>query len=233
MPKQALITGAAGGLGTEVTKAFLAAGYQATALTNPNNPEEASKLKEDTGHPEQLSIDGVNAFDADAVKSFVDANFKGETLHAAVFLVGGFAMGKLEDTDEAALDKMIKLNFKTAYHFSRHCLPHMADNSRMILIGARPALEPAAATALVAYSISKGMVLQLANILNDMGKERNVQAVTILPSIIDTPANREAMSDANFDDWVKPAEIAQAMVYACSAAGLKQRGGQFRMYGNV
>ena len=231
--KQALISGAAGGLGTAVTKVFLEAGYELTALTNPKQPDEKEKLREATGRSDRLSIAAVNAFRASDVKEFLDERYAQHKLQAAVFLVGGFGMGKLEDTSEEEIDKMIQLNFKTAYNFVRHGLPHMAKNSRIILIGARPALQPSAATDMIAYSISKGMVVQLAGIVNELGKDDNIQAVTVIPSIIDTPANREAMPDADYDDWVKPEEIARAMIFACSADGLKQRGARYKMYGNV
>jgi NAD(P)-dependent dehydrogenase (short-subunit alcohol dehydrogenase family) len=230
MKKQAIITGAAGGLGTAVTKKFLEAGYAVTGLTQPGDPDQIDQLKSATGSPVELRIQPLDVVDGAAVADFFSAQ---ENVHAAIFLVGGFAMGKLSDTTEADLDKMLSLNFKTAFHSVKNALPKMADGGRIILIGARPATDQEAATALVAYSLSKSLVLQLAEIVNVEGADRNVQAVTILPSIIDPPANREAMSDADFSQWVKPADIADAMLYACSESGQKQRFGQFKMYGGV
>ncbi len=230
MKKQVIITGAAGGLGTAVTQKFLEAGYEVTALTQPGHPDQIDHLKSATGSPAELRIQPLDVMDGKAVAGFF-ANQ--ENIHAAIFLVGGFAMGKLADTSEADLDKMLSLNFKTAFHSVQNALPKMAEGGRIILIGARPATDAEAAAALVAYSLSKGLVLQLADIVNVEGAERNVQAVTILPSIIDTPANRDAMSDADFSQWVKPAEIAEAMLFACSEAAQKQRFGQFKMYGGV
>lgn len=230
MKEQAIITGAAGGLGTTVTQAFLEAGYEVTALTQPGHPGQIDRLKSATNSPAELRIQPLDVMDGRAVADFFAGQ---EGIHAAIFLVGGFAMGNLEDTTEADLDKMLSLNFKTAFHSVKNALPKMAEGGRIILIGARPATEPEAAKSLVAYSLSKGLVLQLADIVNAEGQGRNVQAVTILPSIIDTPANREAMSDADFSKWVKPSDLAEAMLFACSKAGQKQRLGQFKMYGGV
>lgn len=229
MKKQAIISGAAGGLGTAVTQAFFKDGYEVTALVEPGKPEQPKELKAAIGDSSRLKISALDVMDGKAVEAFFGE--QEGAFQVAVFLVGGFAMGKLEATSEADLDKMIQLNFKTAFHCVKHALPKMAEGGRIILIGARPALEAEAAADLVAYSLSKGMVLQLAEIVNAVGAERNVQAVTVLPSIIDTPANREAMPDADPKDWVKPEEIAAAMLYACSPAGLKQRRPQFKLYG--
>ncbi len=232
MKQHAIISGAAGGLGTKVTQKFLEAGYRVHALTEPGKQDQIDRLQEATGSPEPLQISPLNVMNGADVADFF-RQYEDGSVQAAAFLVGGFAMGKLEDTSEEDLDKMIALNFKTAFHSVKHALPKMAEGGRIVLISARPALDPEAAAALFAYSITKGMIKQMAEILNVMGKERNVQAITILPSIIDTPANREAMSDANFDHWVKPEEIADAMLHACSPEASKQMAPVFKMYGRV
>ena len=232
MPKQIIITGAAGGLGTKVTQKFLDAGYQAYAITQAGRPEQKAQLQEATGAPASLSIHPLDLLDGEAVQGFF-GQFDDESLRAAAFLAGGFAMGKMADTSEGDLDKMIALNFKTAFHSVKHIMPKMAKGGRIMLVSARPAIDPNAAAALFAYSISKGMVKQLADIVNVEGQERNVQAVSILPSIIDTAPNRQAMPKAEFDDWVKPSEIADAMLYACSESAGKQRAPVFKMYGGV
>lgn len=230
MKKHAIITGAAGGLGTVVTQKFLGAGYEVTALTQPGHPDQIDRLRSATDSPAELQIQPLDVMNGEAVADFFSRQ---EKVHAAVFLVGGFAMGNLAETTEEDLDKMLALNFKTAFHSVKNALPRMAAGGRIFLIGARPATDPQAATGLVAYSLSKSLVLQLATIVNEEWAPRNVQAVTVLPSIIDTPANREAMADADFSQWVKPADIGEAMLYACSDAGQKQRFGQFKMYGGV
>jgi NAD(P)-dependent dehydrogenase (short-subunit alcohol dehydrogenase family) len=232
MSKTAIISGAAGGLGTKVTEKFLEAGYTVHAWTQPGKPEQVDHLKKETGDPEALHISPVDVMDGQSVKAYC-SDIKDGSLQAAIFTVGGFAMGKLEDTEEEDLDKMIALNFKTAFHSVKQAMPKMAEGGRIVLISARPALDPEAAAGLLAYSLSKGMVRQLAQIVNVEGKERNVQAVTVYPSIIDTEMNREAMPDANFDHWVKPSEIADAMLYACSSEAAKQMEPELKMYGRV
>ncbi len=232
--KQVLITGAGGGLGTAVTRRFLEEGYSVAALVDPGREEEKRKsLEKATAKPENLSIYPVDAMDGAAVKSFIEKHYEKGQLHAAILIVGGFGMGDIHDTTEEDLNNMIQLNFKTAFHFTKNSLPVMAEGGRFVLIGARPALDPSAAKGMIAYSISKGMVVQLADIINEEGKDRNIQAALILPSIIDTPANRKAMPDADFNKWVRPEEIAEAMLYACSEAAAKQMAPRFKMYGGA
>jgi NAD(P)-dependent dehydrogenase (short-subunit alcohol dehydrogenase family) len=233
MKKRILITGAAGGLGLAVTARFLQEGYQVFAITEPGKPKQIERLQQAAGAAADLHIAAIDAMDEQAVEDYVRNHFQAAPLHAAALLIGGFAQGDISSTDEQALDQMIQLNFKTAFFFARRCLPRMAADGRFFLIGARPALEPQSAGDLAAYALAKGMVVQLAAIINARKNHQGVQAALILPSIIDTPANREAMPDADFSQWVKPTEIAQTMAYACSEAGLKQRQPVFKLYGGA
>ncbi|NRA49307.1 MAG: SDR family NAD(P)-dependent oxidoreductase [Phaeodactylibacter sp.] len=230
MKDHVIITGAAGGLGSAVTRKFIESGYKVTALTQPGHDHQAERLKSITEDTSNLEVEPVDVLNEEAMANFFENQ---ESIHAGIFLVGGFTMGDLSSTTEADLDKMIALNFKTAFHSVKNALPKMAEGGRIFLIGARPATDPKAAAGLVAYSLSKGLVLQLAAIVNEEGASKNIQAVTVLPSIIDTPMNRKAMPDADFDKWVKPDAIAESMLFAVSEAGKKQRFGQFKMYGDV
>jgi NAD(P)-dependent dehydrogenase (short-subunit alcohol dehydrogenase family) len=89
------------------------------------------------------------------------------------------------------------------------------NGGRLVLVGARPALDPAAGKGMVAYSLSKSLVFSLADLLNAAGEGKSVYTSVIVPSIIDTPANRASMPKADFSTWVRPEELADKIEMAC------------------
>jgi NAD(P)-dependent dehydrogenase (short-subunit alcohol dehydrogenase family) len=97
----------------------------------------------------------------------------------------------------------------------RHFLSRPAGG-RFILVGARPGLVSKAGKDFFAYSVSKSMVFKLAEMINAEGEGKNVSATVIVPSVIDTDANRKSMPDADFSDWVSPEQIAGAIAFYLS-----------------
>jgi NAD(P)-dependent dehydrogenase (short-subunit alcohol dehydrogenase family) len=176
----------------------------------------------------------VDLMDDHQTKEFINSvQGKQSDLQAAVLLVGGFAMGKLAETDEATLDRMIRLNFYTAYHVVRHLLPHFLnrpEGGQFILIGSRPGMNAAEGKNFFAYSMGKAMVFKLAEFINAEGKDKNVSATVIVPATIDTPANREAMPDADFSKWVPPQNIADAISFSLSETGRMMRETIIKVY---
>lgn len=227
MSKKAIITGAAGGLGTAVTKAFLAQDYDVTTLLQPGHPDQVKRIQDIS---EKAHTHPLDVLDEQSVKDF--ANQADTPVDALVLLVGGFDMGGLEDTPASAVEQMVQLNFFSAYHLVRAFWQRLekAQAGKIILIGAKPALHPEAGHGLLAYSLSKGMIFHLAELLNQTGKETHTQAVVVVPSIIDTQANREAMPEANFNDWVRPEQIAEVITTACQDSPLRQQ--VYHVYGN-
>src|SRR5690606_6811647 len=123
------------------------------------------------------------------------------TIDAALLLVGGFAAGNIRNTDGTALKKMFAVNFDTAYFVARPLFNHMLtqpQGGRLIFVGSRPALKPKDGKNSVAYSLSKSLIFKLADILNAEGASKNVTTSVIVPSTIDTEANRRAMADKDF-----------------------------------
>jgi NAD(P)-dependent dehydrogenase (short-subunit alcohol dehydrogenase family) len=100
-------------------------------------------------------------------------------------------------------------------------------------VGSRPALKAKDAKNSVAYSLSKSLIFKLADILNAEGASKNVTASVIVPSTIDTEANRRAMPDKDFSTWVKPDEIADAMAFLCSESGGALRETVLKIYGGA
>lgn len=228
-----LISGAAGDLGRAVVARFYKADHRLLALIQPNEPEQLKVLHGVANGTNRLIVTPLDVLDAAEVDRF--ATSLPSDLTTAVLLVGGFGMGDVESTDEKQLDQMISLNFKAAYHLARHCFLHFQKHGggRIVLIGARPALDPQAGKGTLAYALSKGMVAHLADLLNAAGANHDIVTTLVVPSILDTPANRDAMPDADFDTWPKPAELADAIYFACSPQGAILRQPVLKVYGQA
>ena len=227
--KTVIITGANGGLGTTVVKKFLDQGYQVIATVI--DEQEVNKLEKH----DHLEVYAVNLSVESEVASFISGAIeRHKTIEAALMLAGGFAPGSVDKTSDDELRKMYALNFETAYHVVRPLFSHMMQNNfgRLILVGARPAIDATAGKNMIAYALSKSLVIKLAELLNADSKGKNVTATVFIPSTIDTPANRKSMPNANFDDWVKPTQIADLMEMVCSDTGSPLRETVLKVYGN-
>jgi NAD(P)-dependent dehydrogenase (short-subunit alcohol dehydrogenase family) len=229
MSKKTIITGAAGNLGQAVVKKFVEEDYQieATAV----NEQEKDAIND----IENLNATMVDLMDEEAAAKYINkAVDRLGGIDAAILLVGGFGMGDIASTTKADLEKMYKLNFQTAFFTAKPVLEKMKQHGggRIVLMGAKPALKADAAKGVVAYSLSKSLIFRLAEIINEEGKDHNIVATVVAPSIIDTPPNREAMPDASFDDWVTPQSIAENIAFIVSDKAKDQREPIIKMYGN-
>lgn len=209
-----LLTGGTGGLGRAVTERFLEKGHQVVATVGPGHALDSRPNLE--GYAlDLLDEAGCRQLVADTVarKGGIDA---------AVLLVGGFAMGSIADTDFAGIEEQFRLNFQTAYQVVRPVFEQMLrqpDGGRIVLIGSRPAVLPAAGQHMVAYALSKSLLFSLSDILNAAGKEHNVVSTVVAPSTIDTPLNRKEMPDVDFSKWVNPADLAEIIEFVTVGAG--------------
>ena len=191
--KVTLITGASGGLGTFVAKAFLDAGALVETV--------AGKV--------------TSGDDARAAAAAVTQ--KHGRIDALVHLVGAFAGGQpVSDTDDATLENMLNLNLRLAFYMMRAVLPKMREQAsgRILAIGSRTAIEPAPMVA--AYSASKAALVSLVKTVALENKDRNITANVVLPGTMDTPANRKAMPAADFSTWIQPSQVASLLVYLAS-----------------
>lgn len=230
MHKVAIITGAAGNLGTAVIDQFIHHGYVVEGTVM--NQQDRDDLSLRNGVEAKI----VDLTDEEASGQFVNAVYqKHKRIDACVCLVGGFAMGQLTDTDEEALMHMYKLNFLTAYNTLRPAFGHMKKRQfgRIVLVSAKPAFEPDTAEGTLAYALAKGQLVNLANILNATGRSHNIVTGIVVPSIIDTPANRQSMPNANFEDWVTPMTIARQIGHLCSDNSVALREPILKVYGNT
>jgi NAD(P)-dependent dehydrogenase (short-subunit alcohol dehydrogenase family) len=223
-----IITGAAGNLGSVVTEKMLSEGRQVFATVGPH--ESVDFLQH-----EHLKAEQIDLLNAGATKTFLEKviDEKEDHLEGAVLLAGGFGMGSIADTGSEELDKMYRLNFKTAFHIVQPLMQHWQEEQSggtIIFIGARPALEASAGQNLAAYALSKSLLFQLASFINAGTADHGIKAAVIAPSIIDTPPNREAMPDADPSDWVPPQRIADTISYLFSEAGQMWRETVIRIY---
>ncbi len=214
-------------MGRAVVKEFLEAGYRVVGTVEPGHSAK------DNTTAEYVEADLSREDEAGQLVAKVHEKYG--RLDAAVMLVGGFAMGNISNTTEAELNKMLDLNFKTAFFTAKPAFNKMktAGGGRLVFVGAKPALEPAAAKETLAYALSKSLIFNLSAILNESGKGAGITSSVVVPSIIDTPPNRDAMPDADFGKWVKPEKIAKTIVFICSEDGDALRQGVYKLYGNV
>jgi len=228
MNKTILITGASGNMGGAVLKKFLENGFQIAALVSDkrtNNLKASANLK--IFPLDLLNEDKVQKTIRQVVEIF-------GKIDMAVLTAGGFAIGGLADTGEEELNKMYRLNFLTAYHLARQVFLQMKqqeNGGQVIFTGSRPALHPGSAGNMLSYALSKSLVFRLAEIINEDGKGYGITASVIVPGIIDTPQNREAMPDADFTSWVTASEIADNIFHLSTPAGRQLRESIIKVYG--
>lgn len=228
MKKNVLITGAAGNLGQTVVDKFKQEGYQVLALVSPGKSNTISDPAVKKFEADLTRDEAVNNLIAELIKEH-------EVIHAALLLVGGYTYGGFQSADTSVVKKMISLNFETAYNVARPIFQHMLEQNggRIVLVGARPALTAKHGKQSVAYALSKSLVFTLANLLNAEGADKNVITSVIVPSIIDTPMNRESMPNADYATWVKPESIADTLSFLVSEKADALRDPVVKLYGRA
>jgi NAD(P)-dependent dehydrogenase (short-subunit alcohol dehydrogenase family) len=228
--KNIIITGANGNLGTAVVKKFLDEQYKVIAVDNANNHLEFAKSSTN------FHFDSVDLSNEEAAARFINNSIdEYHKIDGALLLVGGFAMGGIDRTTGADIDKMISLNFKTAYFLARPLFQHMMKNGsgRLVFVGARPAIRAEQGKGVIAYALSKSLLFKLAELLNAEAKGKNIVASVIAPSTIDTPQNRSSMPDAKPGDWVRADQIAEVLEFICSQKGEVLREPIYKIYNNA
>ena len=231
--KIVLVTGGTGGLGREVTMAFLEAG--ATILVTYRMPEEYAAVvtaaQRIGATPPVGAI--VDVTDEQAVRKFIgEIVAKHGRLDILVNTVGGYAGGaNLWEVDPQTYDKMLALNLKAGFVLARAIVPQMIKQNRgwIVNIASKAAFDHAAGGAL--YAASKAAALALMDSLAAEVKPFNINVNSVLPSIIDTAANRMAMPGADFSKWPKPEEIAPVILFLCSEEARVIHGAAIPVYG--
>ena len=211
--KVVLITGGAGALGQTVVPAFVSAG--ASVILGDLNPAQVA---------------GVTALKADftdqtQVRSLVDEVIRiSGRLDALINLVGGVATGRLIETEVSLWQRMFTMNLTSAFLLSQAVLPSMLQRGqgRMVHVAARAALEPFPGA--TAYIVSKAALIGLVRTLSSELEGSGVTVNAVLPSTIDTPANRRAMPAADPSKWAQPDSIAHTLTFLASDAARQING---------
>jgi NAD(P)-dependent dehydrogenase (short-subunit alcohol dehydrogenase family) len=228
-----VVAGGTGGLGAAVALAFLQQG--ATVIVTYRKEDEFLALREQAASNQpRLEGHGVDVTDESATASFI-ASILSEhgALNALVNTVGGYAGGvNLWDTTTKTLDQMLALNLRSGYALARAVLPTMlkAGHGSIVNVAAKAAVDHGAGAG--AYAASKAAAVALMDSLAADCKGTGVRVNSILPSIIDTAANRKAMPDADFATWPKPGDIAQVVLFLSSDFARTIHGASIPVYGN-
>jgi NAD(P)-dependent dehydrogenase (short-subunit alcohol dehydrogenase family) len=135
------------------------------------------------------------------------------------------------DTDDATFERMLDMNFRSAYRVIRAVIPAMRaqGSGRIMAIGSRSAVEPQGL--LSAYSASKAALVSLIRTVAHENSDKQITANVVLPITMDTPANRAAMPGADFSKWIQPSQIASLLVYLASDQGAAISGAVIPVYG--
>jgi NAD(P)-dependent dehydrogenase (short-subunit alcohol dehydrogenase family) len=147
--------------------------------------------------------------------------------------VGGYAGGiPLWTLETSVLEQMLSLNLHSGFHLSRAVLPAMLKQAHgsIVNVGAKAAFDHGAGAS--AYAASKAAAVAMMDSLAADVKGSGVRVNSILPSIIDTAANRQAMPNSNFATWPKPEDIAQVILFLCSDAAKVIHGASIPVYGD-
>src|SRR5258708_9149770 len=224
--KVVLVTGADGGLGTHVTRAFLDAGDSVVGTSPRIRQADFDGPNFVAVRAEISSVAGAKALLDQAMARF-------GRLDVLAHTIGGFAGGQsVAETNDATFQRMLDLNLNSFFHILRAAIPLLrkSGSGRLIAIGSRAALEPGAGVG--AYSASKAAMVSLVRTVAQENKDAGLTANVILPGTMDTPANRKAMPDADVSKWVQPASIASLMVWLASDAGKDVNGAVIPVYGS-
>lgn len=223
--KNALVTGANGGLGMHVTKALLDAGFMVVGLS-PRIQQAA------INHPNFVALP-AEIISLESTKKAVDgvlARFG--KIDVLAHLVGGFAGGQtVAETDDATWQRMFDANLNSTFHVLRAVIPHMRDagGGRIIAIGSRAAEDPGPKVG--AYSASKAALVSLIRTVAMENKDVGITSNVILPGTMDTPANRKDMPGADISQWVQPSSVASLIVWLAGDAGKDVTGAAIPVYG--
>jgi len=220
-----VITGALGALGNVVAETALSRGARVAGIDHAPSQLPAT--------PERLEIGGVDLSDEGQARNAIEAAAKHfGRIDALINIAGGFAFETVADGGISTWQRMYALNVLTALNASRAVLPHLAasNTGRIVNVGAMGALQ--AGAGMGPYAASKAGVHRLTEALANEWKGR-ITVNAVLPSTIDTQANRTSMPNADFSKWVRPQELAEVILFLASEAASAVTGALIPVSGRV
>ncbi len=226
--KVAVISGGAGGAGLIISRIFSENTYTVFVADRPETRERIPQTENAI-----MKHIGVNVFDEASVAESIEQIYQ-QTGHidTLINMVGGYSAGvPIDELDTSVWDTMMQLNVTSTLLMSKYAAQKMrkAGNGRIINFAARAAKELSANTG--AYSVSKSAVTALTEVQAKELRQDNITVNAVLPSIIDTPANRAAMPDADFSAWPKAEDIARVLLFLASDEAWLISGALIPVYG--
>ena len=230
MDRTAIVTGGTGGLGAAVVARLLDDNWRVVV------PWIVDAERERMQQRDGLELIEADLFDPAAVDKVVSAAAASDAapLRGLVNLVGGFAIGgRVHETPIEAFEQQFRLNLRPTYLVTQAALPHMLElgDGAIVCVGTRAALHPFRGAA--GYVASKAAVIAFAQTVAVEYRDDGIRCNAILPSVIDTPANRRSMPNADHDRWVKPAEIASVVAHLLSPDTGPTSGAAIPVYGRA
>jgi len=232
--KVALITGGTGALGRAVTVAFVEAG--ATVAVSYVVDREIPECKECLGAKADVPVflKANVTVEAEVQRLVQTLTQRFSRIDILLALVGGY-VGDLPvaQLPEATWDHMMSLNLKSAFLCCKHVVPVMqrSGGGRIVTVSSRAAVK--VFPGISAYAAAKAGILTFTETLASEVLKDNITVNAILPSVIDTPANRKAMPGSDYSAWVKPEEIARVLLFLCSDASREISGASIPIYGRA
>jgi NAD(P)-dependent dehydrogenase (short-subunit alcohol dehydrogenase family) len=209
-----IVTGGSGALGQAITMRFLGEGAVVCVPWIVDSERERLEASVDTRTRARLVVERCDVLDDAAMARLVSGVVKSHgRVDVLVAAVGGFALGDLEHTDRTLWDSMIALNLTTQYVAAHAVLPHMlsAGGGRIVSVASRAVVPPGGG--FIGYTVAKAAVIAFVQALAAETRGRGVTVNAVLPSTMDTPANRAAMPDADPKAWVPVDAVADAIAY--------------------
>ena len=222
--REAIVTGGTGALGSAVVGRLIAAG------ATVHVPVFAANELDGFAHRAHAAVklhEGLDlSVEADVARLFAETS----ALYASIHIAGGFAMGSIGSTGLDVWNHMMRMNATTCFLCCREAVKAMSGSEgRIVNVAARPVLVPTGQ--MTAYSASKAAVAALTLSLSEELSASSIWVNAIVPSIIDTKANRAAMPDADHSAWPKPDEIAETVAFLASPQNSVTRGALVPVYG--
>lgn len=232
--RHVVVTGGTGALGCAVVTRLLAAG--ATCHIPALEPMEVERAPF-ADHPAAFITHPVDLTDDQATEAFYRAL---PSLWASIHCAGGFAMAPIVETSAASLRHLLAMNVETCFSCCRYAVARIREpgvpeshGGRIVNVAARPALEPRSGAGMVTYTAAKAAVGALTESLAEEVAGEGIWVNAIAPSLLDSPANRAAMPDADHSVWPSVAAVAETIVHLASPANGASRGAVVPVYGRV
>jgi NAD(P)-dependent dehydrogenase (short-subunit alcohol dehydrogenase family) len=216
-----VVTGGTGALGAAVIETLLARGM---TVHVPMTEAQPPATLDGRVH----AVPGVSLDREDQVVKLYAGL---PALRASIHLVGGFAMAPVTETSAADFEKQWRLNTLTCFLCCREAVRSMKSGGRIVNVAARPAVTPTAG--MIAYATAKAGVAALTQALAAEVLAQGILVNAVLPSIIDSPANRASMPKADHDSWPKPAQLAETIAFLASDANALTSGTLIPVYGRA